>query len=401
MPRLAGQKNRKALTDREIKALTTTSWVSPNLWCQVTPNGSKSLYAEWMREGARHRLGLGSYPDIITYKQAKDKVTDIMRAVANGENPRGTRIKTFAQAFEEWYKAFKPSWSSAKYARQIESEMRTYALEVLGDLDVARITTSDVHDMLVQEDDDDQPLWLAHHTVAKHVKDNTRLVLGYAGAKGWRDRNQQNPASWEDCLQFLLPSGKAIHTPAPHAALPVAQMAEFMRTLRSLSELRHRCLELLILTATRSQEAHGARWSEFDLDAGLWVIPARRMKRRRDHTVTLPRQAVALLRQLPREEEEVFPGVSGDHLLDAIADVAATLGRDLVDPAQDNRQITVHGFRSTFAGWSGAQRNGYDEQLVKFCLSHRLTDEVYRRYMRHEMVEARQEWMQRWADAIG
>jgi integrase len=74
-----------------------------------------------------------------------------------------------------------------------------------------------------------------------------------------------------------------------------------------------RALEFTILTAARSGEVRGARWDEIDLEKALWVIPATRMKAKREHRVALSSAAVALLKAMPRfaNSSLIFPGSKG------------------------------------------------------------------------------------------
>jgi integrase len=65
------------------------------------------------------------------------------------------------------------------------------------------------------------------------------------------------------------------------------------------------------MTFVRTSELIGARWEEFDLDAGRWDIPAERMKMKTPHIVPLSKQAVTLLRALHTStgaKAVLFPG---------------------------------------------------------------------------------------------
>ena len=107
---------------------------------------------------------------------------------------------------------------------------------------------------------------------------------------------------------MLLPKPGKL-TRGHHAALPYADMPTFMAGLRARPALAALALELAVLTATRTSEVLNARWTEFDLDAGLWTIPPERMKARRDHRVPLSKPALAIIKQLwaARSSEFVFP----------------------------------------------------------------------------------------------
>ena len=131
-----------------------------------------------------------------------------------------------------------------------------------------------------------------------------------------------------------------------HDALPYAELPAFMPKLRRQAGIAPQCLEFTILIAARTGEAIGARWSEIDLDARTWKIPAERMKGGKEHTVPLSDRAIEILAALPRSGSDVvFENGRAGH---PISNMAMTMtlrrmGRD---------DITVHGFRSTFRDWA-------------------------------------------------
>ena len=120
-----------------------------------------------------------------------------------------------------------------------------------------------------------------------------------------------------------------------------------------------RALEFTILTAVRTSEAIGARWSEIDLDAAVWTIPASRMKAKRDHRVALSHRAVELLRAVERRGERVFP-LSNMAMLHVLRGMAGN-------------GYTVHGFRSAFSDWA-RDRTGYARDLIEMALAHTIKD---------------------------
>ena len=150
-----------------------------------------------------------------------------------------------------------------------------------------------------------------------------------------------------------------------------------------------RALEFTILTAARSGEVRGATWDEIDLDNGVWTIPADRMKGGQEHRVPLTRQAVDLLRALPRfaESDLVFPAARGGKLSDmSLTSVVRRM----------NYGVTVHGFRSTFRDWC-AERTAYANEVIEKSLAHSIGDKVERAYRRGDLFEKRRRLMTDWA----
>jgi integrase len=136
-------------------------------------------------------------------------------------------------------------------------------------------------------------------------------------------------------------------------------------------------LEFAILTAARTTETLGARWSEVDMEAGIWSVPAHRMKARRDHRVPLSKAALPLLEALPRDPKSDFlfisPNKAGEQMSNAA--LLATLKR------MGRRDITAHGFRSAFRDWA-AETTAYPDAVVEMALAHAIGNAVEAAYRR-------------------
>jgi integrase len=108
------------------------------------------------------------------------------------------------------------------------------------------------------------------------VRGRIESVLDWATARGYRQG--ENPARWRGHLENLLPAKSRVAKVEHHAALPYIDLPEFMVALRQQEGVAARALEFAIVTAARTGEVIGARWSEIDLEARLWTVPAERMK---------------------------------------------------------------------------------------------------------------------------
>jgi integrase len=115
------------------------------------------------------------------------------------------------------------------------------------------------------------PIWQSKPETASRVRGRIERVLNAAKAEGLR--SGENPAAWRGHLDATLPKPGKL-TRGHHAALPYADMPAFMADLRARPALAAMALEFAVLTATRTSEVLNARWAEFDLDAGLWIVPA-------------------------------------------------------------------------------------------------------------------------------
>ena len=131
-------------------------------------------------------------------------------------------------------------------------------------------------------------------------------------------------------------------------------------------------------------------WDEVDLDAGLWIVPADRMKAKKEHRVPLSRQALELLRTQPREPlvEHVFPSNRKGPLSD-MAFTALMRRHDL--------RAVPHGFRSTFRDWAGEMTH-HPRDAVELCLAHTIDTKTEAAYRRADMLAKRATIMQDWAD---
>jgi integrase len=134
--------------------------------------------------------------------------------------------------------------------------------------------------------------------------DDRAAHLDWATARHYR--TGENPARWRGHLDQLLPPKSKVAPIAHHKAVSYADLPAFMAQLRDQAGVAARCLELTILTATRSSEAREARWSEIDLEARTWTIPAARVKAGKAHMVPLSDRALELLAALPRSGDFVF-----------------------------------------------------------------------------------------------
>jgi integrase len=159
--------------------------------------------------------------------------------------------------------------------------------------------------------------------------------------------------------------------------------------LRERQGIAARALEFLILTAARTGEVTGARWSEMDLEASLWTIPAARMKAKKDHRVPLTDRAIEILRSQPREGDFVF---IGDQPSTALGHSAM----DALRKRMGRRDFVVHGFRSTFRDWA-AERTTYQNHVVEMALAHAIGNKVEAAYRRGDLMEQRRRLMDDWA----
>jgi integrase len=214
-------------------------------------------------------------------------------------------------------------------------------------------------------------------------------VLDWAKARGYREG--ENPARWRGHIQNLLPKRSKVRAVVHHPALPYTEVAAFMADLRTRGGLAASALEFLILTATRTGEALGVRWSEIDLEQRVWIIPGARRKGGREHRVPLSAPAAALLERMQalRSGEFVFPGARSGHGLSNMAMIVVLRRMGRAD-------LTVHGFRSTFRDWA-AECTSFEREVVEMALAHVTGNRVETAYRRGDLFDKRRRLMEAWA----
>src|SRR5262249_34938349 len=202
------------------------------------------------------------------------------------------------------------------------------------------------------------------------------------------DRSGDNPARWKGHLSEALP--QRTKAQVPHlAALPYGEIAEFMSELRAQDGTGARALEFTVLTAARSGEVLGAKRSEIDFSNLTLTVPASRMKAGNEHRVPLSDPAIALLQSLPTEEgnDFVFVGAKAGVGLSTMA-MPHVLKRI-------RRNITTHGFRSSFRDWA-SERTSFPHEVCEQALAHTISNAVERAYRRGDLFEKRRRLMDEW-----
>lgn len=361
------------------------------LYLRVTPAGGRSWVFMAVEGKKRHEIGLGA-ASAVPLATARRLATEMRELRALGGNPRDALtpaqepikplVQTFEAFAEDYITSVEAGWKSPVHRQQWRQSLRDHA-QALNAVPVDQINTDHVLAAL-------QPIWLSKPETAKRLRGRIERILDAAKARGQRPRDTMNPAMWRGHLSVLLPTPTKLAR-GHHAALPWHDAPTFMAELRSRRALAARCLEFLILTAARSGEALGATWSEIDLDAQAWTIPASRMKAGAEHVVPLSSAAVALLEALKSEhvapKERVFAVSGAARSNMAMAMLLRRMGRS---------NITTHGFRSTFRDWAG-DATEYPREIIEQALAHTIQSKAERAYRRGTALDRRRSLMESWA----
>jgi integrase len=405
----------------KLKALTITRTTKPGmysdgggLYLQVTSAGTKSwIFRYWVPQRGEHagdfirdarsnkvlgrsrEMGLGSFT-VVSLDEAREKAEDCRRLRKQGIDPieaqREAKLRvaleeakamTFEDAARRYIDAHRSGWRNEKHATQWTSTLATYAYPLMGGVSVQAIDTALVVKVI-------EPIWSTKTETANRVRGRIEVILDWAAVRGFRAG--ENPARWRGHLDKVLPARSKVRTVKHHAALPYADVGEFMFDLRNRDNNSARALEFTILTAARTGESLGARWDEIDQANKLWTIPAERMKGRRPHVVPLSCAALSIIdrQQANRTSEFIFPGAKSGRVLSNMALLQLLRG-------MERGRLTTHGFRSTFRDWAGDCTN-YPRDVIEAALSHAIEDETEAAYRRSTAVQKRRRLMEAWAE---
>ena len=353
------------------------------LYLNVSPSGAKSWLFMWGRDGKRREMGLGGYP-AVTLVAARKKAEDCRKLVADGGDPIAAKnreaVPSFGDCADKLLASMEGAWRNEKHRAQWKMTLEVYCKPIRAKR-VSEIKTDDVLSVL-------KPIWQSKPETASRLRGRIERVLDFAKARGWR--HGDNPALWRGHLRSLLPARQKL-TRGHHAAMPYRDVPDFVGKLRAAEAMAARALEFLILTAGRSGEIQNAKWSEIDLDAALWTIPASRMKAGKVHRVPLSDKAMKLLKRLSEAKvsEFVFPGQRSKRPLSSSA-------MDMLMRRMKADQFTVHGFRSAFRDWAGDETQ-FARDIAEAALAHRVGDETERAYRRSDALDKRRKLMDAWA----
>jgi integrase len=197
-------------------------------------------------------------------------------------------------------------------------------------------------------------------------------------------------------LKDALVSVRATHHAALTTPNDVGKLLNSIDGYAGFSSVMN-ALRLAPLVFVRPGELRGTEWSEIDLAAAEWRIPAARMKMGQDHIVPLSKQAVAILREqhtISGRGKYVFPSVRGDSRTISNNSINAAL-RGL---GYDKGEMTGHGFRTTASTLLHEQ--GFDSDLIERQLAHTEDNKVKAAYNRAAHLPERKKMMQAWADYL-
>jgi integrase len=361
----------------------------------VMPNGARYWRLRYRYGGKEKWLSVGKpYP--ATMLRTAEAEADKLRAkLASGLDPAEERLQvlndrrdrvanTFGEAAEAWFEFRGKAWS-ARTSAQVREYLDKDLLPALSHRPLANVTTKELASLAERIANRGAP------DVAKKVRQWLGSIYGFARGKGWTTTDPVR-----DLRAVFLPNASSKNY--PH--LRFDELPDFLRVLDSFpaSPFVKGATMLALWTANRPGVTRTLRWSEVDLDAALWTIESGRegMKRGYSHLTPLPRQAVAMLRELHRLSgsfEYVFHGRNDPQKPLSDGAVNALLKR----LGYRGRQ-TTHGFRHLIS--TALNERGYQADWVERQLAHGDPDKIRGTYNKALYLEPRRKMLQEWADLL-
>ena len=354
------------------------------LFLRIEPTGSRRWVQRVSVAGRQREIGLGS-ADLVTLAEARELAVSNKKLARAGGDPLAAKqariaIPSLNEAIDKVIELNAPTWTNAKHAAQFKSTLTNYVTPRLGRRPVNDIQAADILSVL-------QPIWVDKNETARRVKQRIGTVMKWAIAQGYRN---DDPTL---ALNQVLP--KPNRKPKHRASLPYTDVSDCLNVIKNSDAMLSTklAIELLVLTATRSGEVRLAKWSEIDLEAKTWTIPAERMKMKEVHIIPLSDRALDVLQKAKALGGAglIFPGMrSGRPMSDM---TMSKLVKELGYP------VDIHGFRTSFRTWVQEQTNTAHE-VAERALAHKTTNKVEAAYARSDLFEKRRKLMDAWASYL-
>jgi integrase len=381
------QTTRRTFTVRSIetaKVGRTQVTGTTGLYLIVNPNGARRFVWRYVNPVTKrpNEVAVGRYP-AISLKDAREVVARHQAQVARNVDPVAQRreLDREATTFGKAVDNYEIDFMTRAGTGNVVFLVRRHAKALLK-LPIAKVTTADVGKALA-------PTQRSHPKTARRALGAVATIFDFAKANDLREGD--NPASW-DVFKFKWPPAPA---KVPMRAMPFAEVPAFYARLIDKGSVTAMATAFLVLCASRTAEVLGAACGEIDLDARLWVIPAQRMKARREHRVCLSDAALNILmdvRERHPNADRLFPAPHGGRLSDRALE-------GLLHRQMGELGVSVHGFRSSFSTW-GHDETTFDHETIEACIAHQTGNAVSRSYNRGDQLQKRGLVMTAWADHV-
>jgi integrase len=330
----------------------------------------------------------------MTLAKAREKARDYRLGLADGIDPRLTKKLQAdgGKTFKEYADEKIPGWCVG-HSPEEEKQWRRSIRDVpsLHAMKLHAIDTPHVVAAL-------EKFWTKKPVTANRTRQRIERLLN--AAKVEKLRAGENPAIWRGNLEYVFKSARKLNKKKGHPTIHYDQAPALIDGLACDPGRVARCVEVGILTVTRSQEIRLMEWTELNFEKKTWLIPAHKMKIKgqdepKPHLVPLSDQAIAIIQSMPKVGKYVFPS---DH-----AETHQSFRPNALVGAirRAGFAASMHGMRTTFRNWGGESvEHNFRREVLEHCLSHRVGDEAEKSYWTGEMIERRRIALQAWADYV-
>jgi len=353
---------------------------------EVSPEGGKRWRFRYRFQGKAKMISLGTYP-LVSLKDARSRAIDARKGLESGVEP-GTKKKTaqqgktFQEVATEWFERFSET-STSRYSAEVWSRLKREVFPFIGNKLLTDIDAPTVLSVLRRIEE--RGVIITTHKVKSHLSQ----IFKYAIACGlaYTDPSRDLSAALRSRASKPMPS---IIEPKEVGKLMLAMNEYTGPVVRS-------ALLLGALTFVRPGELRTAEWSEFDMEAAEWRIPAAKMKMKRLHIVPLSTQALEILNKLhflTGHSPYLFP--STRTITRPMSDMTVNVALRALGYARG--EMTGHGFRAMAS--SLLAERGWSVDAIERQLAHVEGNKIRAAYHRSEHLEERRRMMQEWANYL-
>ncbi|MEX0733302.1 MAG: integrase arm-type DNA-binding domain-containing protein [Steroidobacteraceae bacterium] len=385
----------------------------------VAPTGACLWRLRYRYGGVEKLLALGRYPE-VTLKRAREKRAEARQLLDRKIDPSAqrkaerlaaaaARASSLETVAEEWFGHYRREREQSRRPLAPATVEKTEWLLGIGDYRSKKTRGDGPHPLRA----------LAGRAMNSITQDDIAKLIGTFRRRDRIETARRLLERLDRIFRFAIATGRATvnaaaafrDSPDPRDRLPpitprhhaaITEPRQVGALLRAIHGYRghavtEAALELAPLVFVRPIELRGATWSEFDLAAGEWRIPAARTKMRREHIVPLATQSIEILREL-----HDLTGPAG-LVFPSLRDAGRPLSENTINAAlrrlgYTHDQMTGHGFRSIAA--TLLREQGHDSELIERQLGHAVGSDVARAYDRSLRLPERRRMMQAWADHL-
>ena len=365
------------------------------LFLHVKKTGTKLWRLAYDFEGKAKTLSFGKYPH-VSLAQARERRAEAKALLAQGIDPSEQKKvdkETSAAKHEHTFSIIAAELLEKLIAEDkaegtIKQKRRFHELANadLADRPISEITAAEVLKVLKRAEAK------GNYETARRLRTNIGQVFRFAIATA---RAENDPTY---ALRDALIAPKVKHMAAATSREDYARVLQAIWNYHSGSVTTRAALKLMALLYPRPGELRQAFWSEFDLEAATWTLPASRTKMRREHIKPLSGLAVEILARLQAETPEgvrVFPSsFSRDRPMSE-----NTMNQALRRMGFERDEMTSHGFRASAS--SLLNESGYwNPDAIEAELAHVGSNQIRRAYHRATYWEERKRMSEWWAGEI-